>query len=501
MNVQEESDGRVLPEKPANKGRAAALPAEEVEGRRPTKGNSAKGTRDRTQDRATLQQDLRRVREAAARNKELQLTTLWHHVYNVDHLRATFHALRKDAAPGVDGQTWADYTANLEENLQDLADRLRRGAYRAKPVRRVYIPKPDGRQRPLGIPTLEDKLVQGITTKVLEQVFELDFLGFSYGCRPERSPHKALDALSVGLVRKKVSWVLDADIRGFFDAIDHEWLLKFVEHRIADQRVLRHIKKWLNAGVLEDGKKTWAEAGTPQGGSISPLLANIYLHYVLDLWADAWRRQYARGDVIIVRYVDDFVLGFQHRDDAEGFLAALKARLERFHLELHPDKTRLIEFGRYATERRQRRGEGKPETFDFLGFTHYCGKTRADKFKVGRKTQRKKTVAKLASLKAEIRRRMHASVPATGAWLARVLDGHYRYYGVPGNSAAMAFFRDQVTFLWRLTLRRRSQKGRLTWERMARLARRWLPQPTIRHPYPDQRLRLGVITQGRSPVR
>lgn len=499
MNAQEESDERVVPGKLPNKGRAAARPAEEVEGRRSTKGNSAKGTRGRTQDRETLQRDLRRVREAAARDRKQRLTTLWHHVYDVDHLRAVFHDLRKDAAPGVDGQTWSDYAANLEPNLQELAARLRRGAYRAKPVRRTYIPKPDGRQRPLGIPALEDKLVQSLTTAVLEQVYELDFLGFSYGCRPGRSPHRALDALSVGLFEKKVNWVLDADIRGFFDAIDHEWLLEFVGHRIADQRVLRHIKKWLNAGVMEDGKKTWAEAGTPQGGSISPLLANIYLHYVLDLWANAWRRRHAQGDVIIVRYVDDFVLGFEHREDAERFLCALKERLTRFHLELHPDKTRLIEFGRYAAERRQRRGEGRPETFDFLGFTHYCGKTRGGEFKVGRKTQRKKLVAKLAALKLEIRRRMHAPIPATGAWLARVLEGHYRYYGVPDNSAALRLFRDQVTYLWRQALRRRSQKHRLTWMRMGRLARQWLPQPTIRHPYPARRF--GVLTQGRSPVR
>jgi group II intron reverse transcriptase/maturase len=296
-----------------------------------------------------------------------------------------------------------------------------------------------------------------------------------------------------------VNWVLDADIRGFFDAIDHEWLMRFVEHRIADQRVLRHIKKWLNAGVLEDGKKSWAESGTPQGGSISPLLANVYLHYALDLWAEAWRQRHAHGDVIIVRYVDDFVLGFQHRDDAERFLAALKARLEGFHLELHPDKTRLIEFGRFAAENRQRRGEGKPATFDFLGFTHYCGKTRAGRYQVGRKTRRKSMVAKLAGLKRELRRRMHAAVPATGAWLTQALAGHYRYYGVPGNSAAMTFFRDQATYLWRQSLRRRSQKARLTWQRMHRLARRWLPLPRIRHPYPAQRL--GVITQGRSPVR
>jgi group II intron reverse transcriptase/maturase len=487
MNEQEESDGLVVPRKPPNKGRVATRPAEAVEGRGPTKGNSAKETRGRAQDREALQHNLRRVREAAVRDKELRLTTLWHHVYNVDHLRTAFFDLRKSAAPGVDGQTWEAYAAKLEENLQDLAERLRRGAYRAKPVRRVYIPKADGRQRPLGIPTLEDKLVQGVTKAVLEQVYEPSFCGFSYGCRPGRSPHRALDALSVGIVRKKVGWVLDADLRGYFDSINHDCLLEFIEHRIADQRVLRHIKKWLKAGVLEDGRKTWTEAGTPQGGSISPLLANIYLHHVLDLWAAAWRRRHARGDVIIVRYVDDFVLGFQYRDDAKRFLADLTARLERFHLELHPDKTRLIEFGRFAAENRQRRGEGKPETFDFLGFTHYCGKTRAGRFKVGRKTRRKTMLGKLAGLKGEIRRRMHAAVPETGKWLAQVLHGHYRYYGVPGNSAAMTLFRDQVTFLWRQALRRRSQKGRLTWKRMGPLARRWLPLPRIRHSYPDRR--------------
>ena len=499
MNGQEESDGRVVPKKLPNKERAAARSAEEVEGRRPAKGNSAKETRGRAQDRETLQRDLRRVREAATRNREFRFTTLWHHVYNIDHLRAVFFQLKKSAKPGVDGQTWEAYAVDLEENLRDLADRLRRGAYRAKPVRRAYIPKPDGRQRPLGIPTLEDKLVQGITKTVLEQVFEVDFLGFSYGSRPGRSPHRALDALVVGIERKKVNWVLDADIRGFFDAIDHEWLLRFVEHRIADQRVLRHVKKWLKAGVLEDGKRMETEIGTPQGGSISPLLANIYLHYVLDLWADAWRKQHAHGDVIIVRYVDDFVLGFQYRDDAVRFLDALKARLNRFHLELHPDKTRLIEFGRFAAEDRQRRGEGKPETFGFLGFTQYCGKTKAGRFRVGRKTLRKKAIGKLADLKQKIRQRMHDPVPRTGAWLKRVLEGHYRFYGVPGNSYAMSFFRDQVTHLWRQALRRRSQKHRLTWERMNRLACRWLPLPRIQHPYLNQRF--DVITQGRSPVR
>jgi len=487
MNDQEKSDEFVVPEKLPNKGRAAARPAEEVEGRRSTKGNSMEATRGRTQDRETLQQHLHRVREVATRDRELRFTTLWHHVYNIDHLRAVFLQLRKAAAPGVDGQTWAEYAANLEGNLQDLADRLRRGAYRAKPVRRVYIPKPDGRQRPLGIPTLEDKLVQGLTKAVLEQIYEVDFLGFSYGCRPGRSQHMALDALVVGIERRKVNWVLDADISGFFDAIDHDCLLQLVEHRIGDQRVLRHIKKWLKAGVLEDGKKAQTERGTPQGGSISPLLANVYLHYVLDLWVKEWRRKHAHGDVIIVRYVDDFVLGFQHREDATRCLAALKERLARFHLELHPDKTRLMEFGRFAAENRERRTEGKPETFDFLGFTHYCGKTSKGRFQVSRKTRRKTVVAKLAVLKEKIRQRMHDPVPKTGAWLTRVLEGHYRYYGVPGNSAAMTLYRDRVTRHWRRALSRRSQKGYVTWDRMQRLARRWLPVPTIRHPYPNRR--------------
>jgi len=496
---QEKSDGRIVPKKPANKDRAAARSAERVEGRRPTKGNSLKETKDRAQNRATLQQNLQRVRKAVVKDKERQLSTLWHHVYNVDHLRATFFQMRKKAAPGVDGVTWQEYEENLESNLQDLSGRLARGAYRAKPVRRTYIPKSDGRLRPLGIPTLEDKLVQGLTTKVLEQVYEPEFCGFSYGCRPGRSPHGALDALSVGIAAKKVSWVLDADIRGFFDAIDHDCLMEFVEGRIGDKRVLRHIKKWLNAGVLEDGKKTKAQSGTPQGGSISPLLANIYMHYVLDLWVKEWRETTARGEVLIVRYVDDFVVCFQYRDDADKFLAALKVRLANFHLELHPEKTRLLHFGRFASEDRQRRGKGKPETFDFLGFTHYCGKTRSGKFKVGRKTRRKTMVAKLALLKVQIRKRMHAPVPVTGAWLGRVLQGHYQYYGVPGNSGSMAFYRDQVTRLWRQALRRRSQKAKMTWDRMNRYAVRWLPHPKIYHPYPSQRL--GVITQGRSPVR
>jgi group II intron reverse transcriptase/maturase len=346
---------------------------------------------------------------------------------------------------------------------------------------------------------LEDKIAQRATVKVLEAIYENDFKGFSYGFRPGRSAHDALDALAVGIRHKKVNWVLDADIRGFFDAIDHEWLVKFIAHRIADRRVIRHIVKWLKAGVMEEGKRLATTEGTPQGGSVSPLLANIYLHYALDLWMDQWRRRRARGDVIFVRYADDFVLGFQYRSDAEKFVGELRERLRRFNLELHDDKTRLIEFGRFAAQNRKQRGQGKPATFNFLGFTHICGKTQKGRFVVWRLTMRKRLVAKLKQIKAELRRRMHQSIPVVGQWLRRILQGHYNYYGVPLNYRAMSTFRYEVSRLWFRTLRRRSQKTRLNWDRMSRLGRRWLPFPKIRHPYPEQRLR--VFTQGRSPVR
>jgi group II intron reverse transcriptase/maturase len=442
---------------------------------------------------------LERIRQAACRDKELRFTTLWHHVYNVERLREAYFSLKRKAAPGVDGETWRHYGESLERNLDDLSDRLKRGAYRAKPVRRVYIPKADGRQRPLGVTALEDKIVQRSTVEVLNAIYETDFLGFSYGFRPGRSPHHALDALFAGIMTRKVSWVLDADIRGYFDAIDHEWLVKFVEHRIADQRVVRHIKKWLNAGVLEDGIRRHSEEGVPQGGSISPLLANIYLHYVFDLWAGQWRCKQACGDVIISRFCDDFVVGFQYREDAERFLEQLRERFREFNLELHADKTRLIEFGRYAAENRKQRGDGKPETFDFLGFTHMCGKTRKGKFIVLRQTIRKRIRTKLADIKQELRRRLHYPVPVVGQWLRVVLLGHYRYYGVPGNGRKLGAFYYQVCRLWLRTLRKRSQRHRLTWERMRRLIRHWLPSPRIMHPYPD--FSLYVITQGRSPVR
>lgn len=441
---------------------------------------------------------LERVHEAARRDKEMKFTALLHHI-TPELLGDRFHALNKRAAAGIDGVTWEGYAQGLEERLQDLHGRIHRGAYRTKPSRRTYIPKADGRLRPLGIAALEEKLTQGAVVEVLNAIYEADFLGFSYGFRPGRGQHDALDALCVGLTAMKVSWVLDADIRGFFDTIDHECLMQLVERRIADPRVLRLIRKWLTAGVMEEGSWHATEVGTPQGATISPLLANIYLHYVLDLWAQEWREKAARGDVILVRYADDFVVGFQHRDDAERFQEALQARLRQFHLELHPDKTRLIEFGRFAADNRRNRGESDPETFDFLGFTHICGRSRDGRFQVLRQSSRKRVSAKLKAVYVELKRRRHEGIPVLGLWLGRVLRGFYNYHAVPNNIMMPSRFRRVVLNLWVKVLRRRSQKHRLTWERIARLADRWLPRPRILHPWPAQRLH--VIIQGRSPVR
>jgi len=490
MNGHGKSDSSVVPQKSPNKaGHEAA--AEEVEGRELAKGNSRQQNAPRTQSRSGAHSALERVREEAAKDRKMRFTALLHHIYDVAALRAAYFSLKREAAAGVDGETWGHYGEQLEENLHGLAERVKRGAYRAKPVRRVYIPKADGRQRPLGVTALEDKILQRATVEVLNAIYETDFVDFSYGFRPGRSQHHALDALYVGLLRGKVNWVLDLDIRGFFDSIDPGWLVKFVEHRIADRRVVRLIQKWLNAGVLEEGKRIQMEKGTPQGGSASPLLANIYLHYVFDLWVRRWGRKQAAGAMVVVRYADDIVLGFQHKTDAERMYQELGERLGKFGLELHPDKTRLLEFGPYAVENCQRRGQAKPATFDFLGFTHICGKTRSGRFTVVRQTMRKRLQAKLGEVKAALRRRMHDRVPAVGKWLRAVVEGHFRYYGVPTNYPALALFRAQVERLWRRTLSRRSQQP-MRWERARRIFKRWLPKPRIYHPYPLRRL--GVIT-------
>jgi len=484
------SDKPIVPAKGANKEQGRPCPAERLEERGLAKGNTAEQTRFWTQGQTDLQHALDRIREVARRDQGERFTGLWHHIYSVNRLRQAYVALKRNAAPGVDEVTWHSYGETQEDNLKALSARLQRGAYRARPVKRVYIPKPDGRERPIGITALEDKIVQRATVEVLNAIYEEEFLGFSYGFRPGRSQHDALDAVTVAIEQRKISWVLDADIQGFFDTINHDWMMRFIEHRIADRRVHRHIKKWLNAGVLEDERVRTVEEGTPQGGVISPLLANIYLHYALDLWAHSWRKHKARGEVILVRYADDFIVGFQYKEDAERFHAELRERLKKFNLSLNEEKTRLIEFGRYADTNRRGRGEKKPETFNFLGFTHACGKTRRGKFCVMRTTMAKKKRAKLAALAVEMRRRMHHPIRETGAWLRAVLLGHYQYYGVPRNGRALSAFRYHVLMLWRRMLRRRSQKNnRITWSYMEKLAQQWLPPPRITHPYPHVRLK------------
>jgi group II intron reverse transcriptase/maturase len=402
-------------------------------------------------------------------------------------LRLAFYALKRGAAPGVDGITWRTYEADLEHRLDDLHDRVHRGAYRAQPSRRRYIPKSDGRQRPLAVAALEDKIVQRATLAVLNAIYEEDFLGFSYGFRPNRGQHDALDALSAGIISTKVNWILDADIRSFFDSVSHEWLIRFVEHRIGDARIIRLIRKWLKAGILEDGVVTVSETGTGQGSVISPLLANVYLHYVFDLWAERWRRREANGNMIIVRYADDLVVGFEHEADARRFWEAMRARLEEFSLSLHPEKTRLIEFGREAAARRARCGLGKPETFKFLGFTFICGRSRRGNFLLTRKSRRDRMRAKLKEIKEVLRQRMHQSIPEQGRWLGQVVSGYFAYHAVPTNYAALGAFRAHVLRLWLRTLRRRSQKAGLLWEAMQRIGDKWLPKPRILHPWPEAR--------------
>lgn len=486
MNEGGKSDDCVVPAKLANKAPIVVGAAELVEGRRSAKGNTASKTPPGRSAGPGACSALDRVREAARRDKGTRFTALLHHV-DLARLRKAYWAIRREAAPGVDGVTWAEYGQNLRANLQDLHARVQQGRYRARPSRRVYIPKPDGRSRPLGIATLEDKIVQRAVVEVLNAVYEVDFKGFNYGFRPGRKPHDALDALTVGITSRRVNWVLDADVRDFFGQLDHGWLRTFVRHRIADERVLRLIDKWLAVGVVEDGEWTECDQGSPQGASLSPLLANVYAHYVLDLWAEWWRCQPGRGEVIIVRWADDFIVGFETEQDARAFLVELRERFARFGLELHPDKTRLIEFGRNADWKRRRRGAGKPETFDFLGFTHICARSRGGRFWVKRITIAKRMRAKLKQVKVELKRRRCRPVPEQGAWLRSVVQGHLVYYAVPGNSDAVRGFRDEVTRHWYKALRRRSQKTRVTWARMKPLARRWLPPACVRHPFPEER--------------
>src|SRR5450631_2137766 len=485
MYVLEKSHCALVPVNQPNK-RANAL-AEVGEGRAQMKENTAQPSMHPTQSGKRMSQGLDGVRKAARDRRQERFTSLLHHL-SVDLLRDSFYALQRKAAPGVDGVTWQEYETGLEDRLVDLHGRVHRGAYRAQPSRRVYIPKADGRQRPLGIAAVEDKIVQQAVVTILNQIYEVDFKGFSYGFRPGRSPHQALDALTVGIQRKRVNWVLDADIRGFFDNLSHAWTMKFIEHRVADRRILHLIQKWLKAGVSEDGQWSETKLGTPQGAVASPLLANVYLHYLFDLWADVWRKKVAKGDVIVVRYADDLVVGFESRAEAERFLEAFRERLSKFGLELHPEKTRLIEFGRFAAQSRRQRGEGKPETFTFLGFTHYCGQRhKSGTFTVWRITAKKRMVAKLKAIKAELQRRMHDRMTEVGAWLRKVVLGYYQYHAVPGNTTQLRIFQRRVCWLWRSVLVRRSQRAQVRWARLSPVFNRWIPQPRILHPYPDAR--------------
>lgn len=484
MHERGKSDSVIGAVKPANKAERSA--AELVEQRAGTEGNADQQSTRRAQGRESVSQALGRIRQAAKQRKKEVFTSLLHHI-SIDLLRLSFFAIKKDAASGVDGLTWQDYGADLERKLADLHDRVHRGAYRALPSRRQYIPKPDGRQRPIAIAALEDKIVQRATVAVLSAIYEEDFLGFSYGFRPKRSQHDALDALVVAITSKKVNYILDADIRGFFDEVNRSWLTRFLEHRIGDPRILHLIQKWLKAGILEDGVVTNSEKGTPQGSVASPLLANVYLHYAFDLWAKRWRRREATGDMIIVRYADDIVVGFEHESDARRFWDAMRERLQEFSLSLHPEKTRLIEFGRFAAANRRRRGLSKPDSFKFLGFTFICGKSLRGNFLLKRRSRRDRMMAKIKEVAGELRRRMHQSIPEQGTWLKQVITGYFAYHAVPTNWAALGAFRDEIIKRWQWTLQRRSQKGSRTWEQMKKLADDWLPKPRILHPWPNQR--------------
>ena len=500
MNGMEKSDSVIVAVKSANKG--PAVPAESIEPRTEPKGNLESQSTRRAQHRGSVTQAADRIRQFVQREPRERLTALLHHI-TVDALRWAFFELKKDAAAGADGMTWGMYEEGLEGRLADLHDRVHSGAYRATPSRRVNIPKPDGGTRPLGVAAIEDKIVQkAVTEIILTPIYEAEFLGFSYGFRPRRGAHNALDALAVGLTQRKINWVVDCDIRAFFDNVSRDWLIRFLEHRIADKRVIRLIIKWLNAGVMEAGEWRDNLRGTPQGSVISPILANIYLHYVLDLWFQKkWRSREVKGDAIIVRYADDFVVGFQHKWDAERFLKAVKERFGSFELELHPDETRLIEFGRFAVKDRRQRGFGRPETFDFLGFTHYCTETRRGQFQVGRKPVAKRMSRTLKRIKEALRRRMHENVGDTAKWLGKVLDGWLNYYAVPMSYRYLQRFVLGLKRMWLSILRRRSQKDHFKWARITQLTARHWPTLKIRHPWPDQRFAVSAeagATQGRS---
>jgi group II intron reverse transcriptase/maturase len=497
MHADENSDEVIVPEKRPNK---EGLPsAEAVEGRTSPKGNGGETAAARTLRRDNASNGLIAVRRAARQSKSVRFTALLHHI-TIELLKRSYLSLERDSAPGIDGVTWQTYGENLEEKLENLHDKVHRGSYRARPARRTYIPKADGSKRPLSILCLEDKIVQQAVATVLEAIYEEDFLGFSYGFRPGRGQHDALDALHAGILRKQVNWVLDADIRGFFDAMAHSWITRFLEHRIADKRILRLIAKWLKVGTIEDGRRTRGVCGAPQGAVISPILANVYLHYVFDLWVHRWRLTKASGDMVVIRYADDTIVGFQHEHEARAFLDDLKERMRKFELALHPDKTRLIRFGRHAAKQRAERGEGKPETFDFLGFTHFCTRSRNwGSFVIGRKTIKKRMRAKLLAIKIELRKIMHDPIAKTGAWVKQMLKGHLNYFAVAGNHPSLWWFFNKVKRLWLKSLKRRSQTARLNWESFIKFVARFFPPIRTIHPLPCHRF--DARTRGRSPVR
>jgi len=484
MHEPEKSDSVVVAGKPTNKAERSA--AEPVEPRTGTKGNADQQSTRRAQDRESVTQALDRVQQAARQRKKEKFTSLLHHI-DPAMLRTAFNAIRRDAAPGVDGETWVDYEKDLDRRIDALRSKIHRGAYRALPSRRSYIPKEDGSKRPLAITALEDKIVQRATAAVLSAIYEEEFLGFSYGFRPGRSQHDALDALVVGITSRKVNFILDADIRSFFTEVSQQWVVRFLVHRIGDKRIIRLVQKWLRAGVLEDGAVTVEEKGTGQGSVISPLLANVYLHYVFDLWAERWRRREATGDVIMIRYADDIIVGFEHESDARRFWDAMRERLREFSLSLHPEKTRLIEFGRHAATNRARRGLGKPETFKFLGFVIICGKSRRGGFLIKRKSRRDRMRTKLREIKEELQRRRHQPIPETGKWLAQVVSGYFGYHAVPTNGSAMSAFRYHVIVLWHRQLCRRSQRARVVWDRMNKLVDDFIPKARVLHPWPSVR--------------